>query len=238
MFDVERSITAGKVKLHHSLQVYEGTLTDKVTDILGSLLERNGALPRYSSLVLQSESSPTAGGEGNAPRNVILDESVLGPLSSRAEVLSYLHAPGTQDDIKAISHWLVIDPEHGAQLLASSMAYLLQHELQKSRMALLLSPSAGQQQQNGLSRALLAATTLTSRLSKLPRFLADLAADAELWRKLLEGVEGAQDEVVALSEASGLNSVAFRRNWDAYSGMRIQVCTHGVFVICRACVLA
>ena len=186
-------------------QVYEGTLTDAMPDLYAEHLRRHGALPRFSPLVLGA-ATPDA----PRPDQVVLSDAVLGANCSRAAYLAYLHAPGTADAIKGASHWLVLDPQRGAALLQSAAAYLLTPAAARSRLALLLSPAGGDSATSALARVLLAASSLTSRLHKLPPFLLALSGDEALWARLAASEGGAAEAAVAAAEAAGLNGAALR----------------------------
>lgn len=79
--------------------VYYGKLTDRETDIPAFLMSHFKALPRYNPRITATE------GDDAGVQLPLIQK--LTPLAS--DQLNYLHQPGTEDAIKAITHWIVVD---------------------------------------------------------------------------------------------------------------------------------
>ncbi len=79
--------------------VYYGVLRDNEEDILTFLLDHFNALPRFNPRITEGEGD-------DAAVQLTLTEVLTPPPSDQ---LNYLHHPGTEDNIKAITHWIVLD---------------------------------------------------------------------------------------------------------------------------------
>ena len=81
--------------------MYFGKLTDEEEDVPGFLMRHFKAVPRYNPRVADTSSLGPA-----AARQLSLHMSVNEPALT---ALGYLHHPGTEDAVKAISHWIAAD---------------------------------------------------------------------------------------------------------------------------------
>jgi hypothetical protein len=77
-------------------------------DVLHSILELTGAVPRYNPRILQA---PAAGDKSlpDTPRQLVLARQGLRPSEAPFSTLGYIHHPGSEDDVKGITHWLAAD---------------------------------------------------------------------------------------------------------------------------------
>lgn len=101
---------AGRTTLLYAVQselqwlqerIYYGHLSDR-EKFPEAILAAHKALPRYNALIFSSEEA------GEGPRQLAL----VGPvLRGAARGLQYVHQPGTEDEVKAVSHWVVADPD-------------------------------------------------------------------------------------------------------------------------------
>lgn len=84
---------------HIAELVNSGKIQDSVQDILGHILEAEGAAPVHSSLVLPTKNDGDSIGDdlkaNSIPQHVLWD-TVLGPQSVDHSTLQYLHAAGTR----------------------------------------------------------------------------------------------------------------------------------------------
>lgn len=103
--------------------VYTGRLEkEKGKDILESVLQLTGAVPRYNPRILQ-QPGPNDKAGPETPVQLPLGTKGLRPWEAPFSELGYLHHPGTEDSIKAITHWLLLDldtPVRPSLLKASS----------------------------------------------------------------------------------------------------------------------
>lgn len=86
-----------------------GTLSeDEDEDVLHNILALTGAVPRFNPRILQA---PAAGDKRgpDAPRQLLLARKGLRPSEAPFSGLGYIHHPGSEDDIKGITHWLAAD---------------------------------------------------------------------------------------------------------------------------------
>ena len=81
--------------------VYFGKLTDEEEDVPGFLMRYFKAVPRYNPRVADISSAGPA-----AARQLSLHTAVNEPVLT---ALGYLHHAGTEDAVKAISHWIAAD---------------------------------------------------------------------------------------------------------------------------------
>lgn len=116
--------------------------------------------------------------------------------------------------IKPVAHWLVlsVSASDAAATLDSAMQYLMSGKAQQSRLAVMFEcggaePGASE----ALMRVIHAAASLTSRVDKIPTFLASLAADHRLWQRLSVSQKGALQRAVELAGKAGLNVDALQR---------------------------
>jgi UDP-glucose:glycoprotein glucosyltransferase len=130
-------------------EFYYGRLRDRM-DILDFAL-RQDSHSRYSPLVLG----------GNVPGAESTERyvSLAGPVADQTGLvpkLPYLHHPGTADDVKPVTHWVVVNlgERKGLRVLKQAMAHLADKSSAKSRVAVLL---AGDQEPSVLERVVLAA---------------------------------------------------------------------------------
>lgn len=98
--------------------VYFGILSDQELDIPAFLLSHFKALPRFNPRITRSQE------DGAALQSALID--TLEPPT--AEELNYLHHPGTENALKAVTHWVMVDlksrvrkpMENGRHLVQSS----------------------------------------------------------------------------------------------------------------------
>ena len=85
----------------HLLQelVYFGDLKDQEPDIPAFLLRHFHALPRFNPRVMETEGD-------EAGLQVALTKHLAPPPPDQ---INYLHHPGTENVLKAITHWVVAD---------------------------------------------------------------------------------------------------------------------------------
>uniref|UniRef100_A0A0D6QYA4 Glucosyltransferase 24 catalytic domain-containing protein n=1 Tax=Araucaria cunninghamii TaxID=56994 RepID=A0A0D6QYA4_ARACU len=96
--------------------VYYGHINSR-TDILEKFLSENG-LPRYNPQIVQD-------GKGN--QKFVSIAGAVTKTDSMIMKLQYLHSPGTEDDVKAVTHLLAIDlsSKRGLKFLRHGIRYLL-----------------------------------------------------------------------------------------------------------------
>ena len=90
--------------------VYYGVLRDNEEDIMAFLLAHFNALPRFNPRITE--------GEGDDAATQLMLTKDLAPLPN--DQLNYLHHPGTEDNVKAVSHWVILDLKLEVSLTASS----------------------------------------------------------------------------------------------------------------------
>ena len=81
--------------------VYFQKLTDEVDDVPRFLVEHFHAIARYNPRI-------TAGDDDAKPAQVPL-VGALSPRVPRLKELTYLHAPGKEEDLKTVTHWVMTD---------------------------------------------------------------------------------------------------------------------------------
>jgi hypothetical protein len=129
-----------------------------------------------------------------------------------------------QDDIKPVSHWLLLNvtTESSRMALAAAMRFLTQNCSSSSRVSV-LPLSAPSQARCPLSRLLHATSLLSARVDKVPAFLQSLAEDKTTWKQLQTeshdaAVNGSilvapgMQAAIVLAESSGLNSLALKKS--------------------------
>lgn len=79
--------------------VYYGVLRDNEEDILAFLLTHFNALPRFNPRITE--------GEGDDAATQLMLNKDLAPLPSGQ--LNYLHHLSTEDSVKAVTHWVIVD---------------------------------------------------------------------------------------------------------------------------------
>lgn len=79
--------------------VYYGALRDNEEDILSFLLGHFNALPRFNPRIME--------GEGDDAATQLMLTKDLAPLP--IDQLNYLHHLGTEDSVKAVTHWIIAD---------------------------------------------------------------------------------------------------------------------------------
>ena len=93
-------------------------------------------LIRYNARITGDSSSdsdePASTPSASAVRQLSLSTAPLSPLSGPLKSLGYLHRPGTGDDLKAISHWVVADVASQVGHLLSSPHIFQSHALHPS----------------------------------------------------------------------------------------------------------
>lgn len=120
-----------------------------------------------------------------------------------------------QDFIKPVTHWLVLSvtSPDAAGTLGAAIDYIANGTAQHSRLAVMFQCSGAKPgAADALMQIIHAATSLTSRLDKVPAFLQGLAGDATLWKRLAASRGGALDSAVSLAGEFGLNVAALQRN--------------------------
>ena len=83
--------------------VYYGQLTDDVDDVPEALMKHYGATTRYNLRI----SSPDKEQEADSPQLSLTGS--LSPKCERLEGLAFLHTPTTEDEVKTITHWVILD---------------------------------------------------------------------------------------------------------------------------------
>lgn len=112
-------------------QVYYGNI-DSHTDVLDKFLSESG-VSRYNPQIMS---------EGkNKPKFVSLAKSILDE-DSALHKISYLHSPGSSDNVKPVTHLLAIDVTSikGMKLLQEGIRYLLDGSTQ-ARVGVLFNPN-------------------------------------------------------------------------------------------------
>ena len=94
--------------------IYTNKLADEEEDLLEAILQLGKALPRYNAYLLAPPApAASAAKQQQAPtRQLALTGEQLHPRSLLAAgtlPLTYLHTPGSEDDLKGISHWVIAD---------------------------------------------------------------------------------------------------------------------------------
>lgn len=123
-------------------------------------------------------------------------------------------ARGVQDFIKPVTHWLVLSvaAPDAAGMLASATEYIANGTAQQCRLAVMFECSGAKARAaDALIQIIHAATSLPSRLDKVPAFLRGLAGDAKLWKRLATSRSGALESAVSLAGEFGLNVEAVQR---------------------------
>lgn len=81
-------------------------------------------LTRYNARITgssHSDSDETAApSSASAVRQLSLSKPPLTPLRGPLQSLGYLHKPGTEDDLKPITHWVVADVATQVEQLADT----------------------------------------------------------------------------------------------------------------------
>jgi hypothetical protein len=126
-------------------EFYYGRLRERM-DILDFAF-RQGSHSRYSPLVL----GRNAPGTESTERYVSLADQ-----TGLVSKLQYLHHLGTADDVKPVTHWVVVNlgDRKGLGVLKQAVAHLADKSSARSRVAVLL---AGDQEPSVLERVVLAA---------------------------------------------------------------------------------
>ena len=98
-------------------QIYSGALADDEEDLLEAILEQGKALPRFNSYIL----SPPASPDGSVAEDAAVQLAIGGAAGVSAgqgwHGLKYLHSSGSEEEVKAITHWVVADFESEVRLL-------------------------------------------------------------------------------------------------------------------------
>ncbi|KAK9839732.1 hypothetical protein WJX84_005510 [Apatococcus fuscideae] len=202
--------------------VYYAQLKDEEEDLLAAVLKMNDAASRYNARITGSSDADsddlTTSPAASAVRQLSLSKSPLSPLSGPLQSLGYLHKPGTEDDLKPITHWLVADvaSQAGRQLMLEALQHLSSASgPEGSRLALLHNPASGDANQPSLlTIALEAALQLPSRRAKLPSFVGAALTSTDVLAASENGVERFQQAFLELAGAAGLNEAALRAALD------------------------
>jgi len=88
---------------HVQEMIYYGQLTDDPLDMGAFLLAHFKALPRHNPRISGGPAGATA-----APQQLPL-VGELAPGSAGLASLGYLHHPGTEEGLKSVTHWIVVD---------------------------------------------------------------------------------------------------------------------------------
>lgn len=99
--------------------VYYGQLNDDIQDIPDFLSKTYGAITRFNPRLLEK-------GEGSPQLDLIGDFS---PQSEYLRTVKYFHSPGTEDELKTITHWIVVDVANKVILLFLENVLKAQHRL-------------------------------------------------------------------------------------------------------------
>lgn len=142
-------------------EFYYGRLRERM-DILDFAF-RQGSHSRYSPLVL----GRNAPGTESTERYVSLAGPVADPIGLVPK-LQYLHHPGTADDVKPVTHWVVVNlgERKGLRVLKQAVAHLADKSSAKSRVAVLL---MGDQEPSVLERVVLATLQVRGLVGPLMR---------------------------------------------------------------------
>lgn len=126
-------------------------------DILEYILH-TGSQPRYSPLILKRNAQPTDASE----RYV----SLAGSVADQTRFISYLHHPGTADDVKPVTHWVIVNlgGKRGLGVLKQAVGHVAGAESAKARLAVLLN---GDGEPEALERVVLAALQVGVRFVRL-----------------------------------------------------------------------
>lgn len=181
--------------------VYYRRLTDDM-DVAEFLL-RDSGVPTYNARI----SSPAEPPE----RLAIAGQRFTSRPGSKA--LRYLHAAGTDDETKGVTHWAVADAgtAHGRSVVAAALRFLnATREEHRSRVALVFPGGA---QPSALSALVHAASGLGSRRKLIVPFLLSVLGDADLADRLAAAPASAVGaalvaEVEKAAEAAGLRAGA------------------------------
>eukprot|EP00884_Botryococcus_braunii_P009701 jgi/Botrbrau1/18732/Bobra.0386s0055.1 len=164
MWDKARVTRSG---LHSQLEKEKGkNIVQSVTPI------DKGAVPRYNPRILQ-QPGPNDKAGLDTPFQLALGTAGLRPWEAPFSELGYLHHPGTEDAVKAITHWLLLDLDtpRGRKLLLEALKNLAEPTSDSSRLAVIQNPKDADKAPGVWARVVEAALRLPSRRSKIPDFL-------------------------------------------------------------------
>lgn len=169
--------------------VYYGTINSR-TDVLNKFLS-DGSFPRFNPQI--------AGPASKEAKYVSLAEHIATKHVALSQ-LQYLHSPGTEDEVKPITHWLALNlmKASGWNLLREAVHYLSVGS-SKGRVAILhnVEGNSSTSVKNTAVTILFAVTTSPSRRTKIVPFLERFLASKSLQRS----VAGEPDEEELVKEA-------------------------------------
>ncbi|XP_050375561.1 UDP-glucose:glycoprotein glucosyltransferase [Argentina anserina] len=185
-------------------QVYYGHINSQ-TDVLDKFLSESGTT-RYNPQIINS----------GKPRFTSLGTSVLGGEGVFNDI-SYLHSPETVDDLKPVTHLLVIDiaSKKGMKLLHEALHYLIDGS-ERARVGVLFNVNQGADLSTLLFVEVFQVTaSLHSHKKNLLHYLDDVCSLFEHNHMLApsQGAESTQafiDKVFQLAETNGLSSKAYK----------------------------
>ncbi|KAG0591180.1 hypothetical protein KC19_1G156300 [Ceratodon purpureus] len=185
--------------------VYYGAINIR-TDILEKFLTEEGQ-PRYNPQIVA------------IPKEERKYVGLAYPVAKKDRVLTrlqYLHFPGTEDDVKPVTHWLALDltQKNGVRLLQQALQYLVAGS-KKGRIGILhnIKP-ANIQDPSLLIRIVMAVANSPSRRAKVVPFLQKLLTLKELTDVLPD--TPTEDEtmktVLKLAEEMGLKASSLEKS--------------------------
>ncbi|KAL6178989.1 hypothetical protein ACLB2K_050505 [Fragaria x ananassa] len=197
-------------------QVYYGHINSQ-TDVLNKFLSESGTT-RYNPQII-------AGGK---PRFTSLCTSVLGGESVFNDI-SYLHSPETVDDLKPVTHLLVVDvsSKKGMKLIHEALQYLIEGS-DRARVGVLFSVNQGADLSTLLFVEVFQITaSLHSHKKDVLHFLDQVCSLFEQNHMLApsEGAEITQafiDKVSELAEKNGLSSKAYKSALSDFSAKELR----------------
>ncbi|GAQ80221.1 UDP-glucose:glycoprotein glucosyltransferase [Klebsormidium nitens] len=184
-------------------EYYYGRLKERM-NILEYVLH-SGSQPRYSPLILKRNAQPSDASE----RYV----SLAGSVADQTRFISYLHHPGTADDVKPVTHWVVanLGGKRGLGVLKQAVGHVAGADSAQARLAVLLN---GEGEPGALERVVLAALQVPSRRQKIVPFLQRLLSSGALVESLRSATGPVSTEttdfVLRLAAEAGLREADLR----------------------------
>lgn len=186
-------------------QVYFGQINSR-TDVLDKFLSESGC-PRYNPQIVGSKGKPKF---TSLSRSIVGKESVL-------DDISYLHSPNTLDDVKPVTHLVVVDvaSKKGMKLLREGLQYLVGGS-KIARLGILYNMNSSVDLHSLLfAKIIEIATSSYSHKQKVLNFLNHLSSLYENEYMVpssltLESTPVFMEKVYELADANGLPSKSFK----------------------------
>ncbi|XP_057977897.1 UDP-glucose:glycoprotein glucosyltransferase [Malania oleifera] len=199
-------------------QVYYGQINSR-TDVLDKFLSESG-IQRYNPQIIADRKVK--------PKFISLSASILGS-ESVLEDISYLHSPGTIDDLKPVTHLLVVDvtTRRGTKLLREGLHYLM-GESKIARLGVLFSANPKDDSPSFLLMKIFQITASSySQKKTVLDFLDQLCAvyeDNYMFSSSLvaESTQAFVDKVYELADANSLTSIDYRSALSEFSDDKLS----------------